>query len=194
MDPARRRSVVDVALQEGVAVSVEGAVARAKVLDRLRLGDAAFRQVTRAAAIGVLLLLSGVMISLVAGSLPALRTFGFGFLTTERVESGHGEIRRAGADLRHARHVVHRHADCGPGGPDDCLLPHRAVSAMAAAADRHRHRAVGRRAEHHLRDLGAFRLCPLPAADAATVSDQHARQRAAGSRRCSPVRPMASAF
>ncbi len=84
MDPARRRSVVDVALQEGVAVSVEGAVARAKVLDRLRLGDAAFRQVTRAAAIGVLLLLSGVMISLVAGSLPALRTFGFGFLTTER--------------------------------------------------------------------------------------------------------------
>ena len=84
MDPARRRSVVDVALQEGVAVSVEGAVARAKVLDRLRLGDAAFRQVTRAAAIGVLLLLSGVIISLVAGSLPALRTFGLGFLTTER--------------------------------------------------------------------------------------------------------------
>jgi len=84
MDPARRRSVVDVALQERVAVSVEGAVARAKVLDRLRLGDAAFRQVTRAAAFGVLLLLSGVMISLVAGSLPALRTFGFGFLVSER--------------------------------------------------------------------------------------------------------------
>ena len=84
MDPARRRSVVDVALQEGVTVSVEGAVARAKVLDRLRLGDAAFRQVTRAAALGVLLLLSGVMISLVAGSLPALRTFGFGFLVSER--------------------------------------------------------------------------------------------------------------
>ena len=76
--------MVDVALQEGMGVSVEGAVARAKVLDRLRLGDAAFRQVTRAAAIGVLLLLSGVMISLVAGSLPALRTFGLGFLTTER--------------------------------------------------------------------------------------------------------------
>jgi phosphate transport system permease protein len=84
MDPARRRSVVDVALQEGVAVSVEGAVARAKVLDRLRLGDAAFRQVTRAAAVGVLLLLSGVIISLVAGSLPAFRTFGFGFLVSER--------------------------------------------------------------------------------------------------------------
>ncbi len=83
MDPARRRSVVDVALQEEGVVSV-AAVARARALDRLRLGDAAFRQVTRAAAIGVLLLLSGVMISLVVGSLPALRTFGLGFLTTER--------------------------------------------------------------------------------------------------------------
>jgi phosphate transport system permease protein len=60
------------------------ATARAKVLDRLRLGDAAFRQVTRAAAIGVLLLLTGVLFSLVVGSLPALRTFGFGFLTGER--------------------------------------------------------------------------------------------------------------
>ncbi|MGA9209045.1 MAG: phosphate ABC transporter permease subunit PstC [Terriglobales bacterium] len=76
--------MVDVALQEGVAVSVEAAVARAKVLDRLRLGDVAFRQMTRAAAVGVLLLLSGVIISLVAGSLPAFRTFGFGFLVSER--------------------------------------------------------------------------------------------------------------
>ena len=83
MDPARRRSVVDVALQEGAVVSIE-ADARARVLDRLRLGDLAFRQVTRAAAFGVLLLLSGVIISLIAGSLPALRTFGFGFLTSER--------------------------------------------------------------------------------------------------------------
>jgi phosphate transport system permease protein len=79
MDPARRRSVVDVALQEG-AIEVG---ARAKVLDRLRLGDAAFRQVTRAAAFGVLLLLSGVIISLIAGSLPAIRTFGLGFLVSE---------------------------------------------------------------------------------------------------------------
>jgi phosphate transport system permease protein len=84
MDPARRRSVVDVALQEAGVVSVEGAAARAKVLDRLRLGDAAFRQMTRAAAVGVLLLLSGVIVSLVAGSLPAFRTFGFGFLVSER--------------------------------------------------------------------------------------------------------------
>ncbi len=34
--------------------------------------------------IGVLLLLSGVIISLIDGSIPALRTFGFGFLVSER--------------------------------------------------------------------------------------------------------------
>ncbi|HZC57103.1 MAG TPA: phosphate ABC transporter permease subunit PstC [Xanthobacteraceae bacterium] len=59
------------------------AVTRAKVLDRLRLGDAAFRQVTRAAAFGVLVLLSAVIISLIGGSIPVIRTFGFGFLISE---------------------------------------------------------------------------------------------------------------
>jgi phosphate transport system permease protein len=75
--------LVDAALDEGAIASVMGD-ARAKVLDRLRLGDVAFRHLTRVAAVGVLLLLSGVIVSLIAGSLPALRTFGFGFLATER--------------------------------------------------------------------------------------------------------------
>jgi phosphate transport system permease protein len=60
------------------------AVTRAKVLNRLRLGDTAFRHLTRAAAVGVLLLLGGVIISLIDGSLPAFRTFGLGFLVSER--------------------------------------------------------------------------------------------------------------
>ena len=75
--------MVDVALQDEAIVTAE-ATARAKVLDRLRLGDTAFRHLTRATAFGVLLLLTGVLVSLVLGSLPALRTFGFGFLTGER--------------------------------------------------------------------------------------------------------------
>jgi phosphate transport system permease protein len=75
--------VVDMALQEGAMVAVEAGT-RARVLDRLRLGDLAFRYITRAAAIGVLLLLSGVIVSLISGSLPALRTFGLGFLTSDR--------------------------------------------------------------------------------------------------------------
>ncbi len=75
--------MVDLALQERATVSAE-ARARIKVLDRLRLGDVAFRQVTRAAAFGVLLLLGAVIASLIQGSLPALRAFGFNFLTTDR--------------------------------------------------------------------------------------------------------------
>jgi phosphate transport system permease protein len=82
MDTARRRSVVDVALQEGAMVSVEAGT-RARVLDRLRVGDVAFRYLTCAAAVCVLLLLSGVIVSLIQGSYLALSTFGLNFLITD---------------------------------------------------------------------------------------------------------------
>jgi phosphate transport system permease protein len=81
MKPARRGTVVDVALQ-GAAIEA-GAVSRARALDRLRLGDAVFHALTRVAAIGVLAILGGVILSLVIGSLPAIRTFGFDFLIDE---------------------------------------------------------------------------------------------------------------
>ena len=74
--------MVDVALQGG-AMSVTEQVDRAKVLQRLRLGDVGFRHLTRAAAITVLVILGGIIISLVYGSLPALSKFGFKFLITE---------------------------------------------------------------------------------------------------------------
>ncbi len=75
--------MVDVALPGRVLISA-GAVARNKALDRLRLGDTVFRHLTRAAAFGVLLLLSGVIVSLIEGSLPTFKTFGLGFLISER--------------------------------------------------------------------------------------------------------------
>jgi phosphate transport system permease protein len=81
MQSARRQPVVDVAFSGQVVMPAE-AVARTKVLDRLRLGDSVFRHLTRIAAIGVLLLLSGVIISLIDGSIPAFKTFGFGFLVS----------------------------------------------------------------------------------------------------------------
>lgn len=56
---------------------------RARVLRRLQLGDAAFRYLTRAAAIAVLAILGGIIVSLVHGSLPALRTFGLSFLVDQ---------------------------------------------------------------------------------------------------------------
>src|SRR6266852_6131001 len=83
MQPARRRSVVDVALQ-GDAVETYAVAARAKALNRLRVADIVFRALTRAAAIGVLIILGGVIISLIDGSVPALRAFGFNFLIEER--------------------------------------------------------------------------------------------------------------
>jgi phosphate transport system permease protein len=83
MQPARRRSVVDVALQ-GDAVETYAVVARAKALNRLRVADVLFRVLTRVAAIGVLVILGGVIISLIDGSLPALRAFGLNFLVEER--------------------------------------------------------------------------------------------------------------
>ena len=82
MTSSRRRRVADVALQSG-AVEVAEKVDRAKVLQRLRVGDIAFRHVTRAAAVTVLVILSGIIFSLVYGSLPALQKFGFNFLIEE---------------------------------------------------------------------------------------------------------------
>jgi phosphate transport system permease protein len=82
METAGRRPVVDVALS-GRAAVVADVPSRAKVIARLRLGDTAFRLLTKGAAIGVLVILGGVMFSLVVGSLPALREFGFEFLTTQ---------------------------------------------------------------------------------------------------------------
>jgi phosphate transport system permease protein len=57
---------------------------RARALDRMRLGDLGFRVLTRTAAIAVLLILGAVILSLISGSLPALRAFGLDFLIEER--------------------------------------------------------------------------------------------------------------
>ncbi len=78
----RRRPVADVALQSG-AISVTEKVDRSKVLQRLRLSDITFRLLTRGAAITVLIILGGIIVSLVHGSWPALHQYGFSFLVDE---------------------------------------------------------------------------------------------------------------
>ncbi|HYG87730.1 MAG TPA: phosphate ABC transporter permease subunit PstC [Azospirillum sp.] len=50
---------------------------------RQRLQDAAFRIATLVFALVVLTLLGGVIVALIEGSVPALREFGFAFITTE---------------------------------------------------------------------------------------------------------------
>ncbi len=74
--------MVDVALQGGAAMATRQ-LDRSKILQRLRLRDLGFRYLTRSAAIAVLIILGGIIVSLVLGSLPALRAFGFPFLYEE---------------------------------------------------------------------------------------------------------------
>ncbi|KZD07615.1 phosphate ABC transporter permease subunit PstC [Oceanibaculum pacificum] len=52
------------------------------ILNKLRGRDAIFHMLTRIAALGVLLTLGGVIVSLIFGAWPALSTFGFDFLFT----------------------------------------------------------------------------------------------------------------
>ena len=155
MQPERRRGVVDVALR-GEVVRAEHSVSRASVLSRLRFTDGLFRYLTHGAALGVLLLLGGVIFALLVGALPALQRVRTELPRRAELEPRHRPVRRAGTDLRHDRHVVHCHADCRSGRLVHCLLPHRAVPALAAAPDRHLDRAAGRNPEHHLRHLGAL--------------------------------------
>jgi phosphate transport system permease protein len=56
---------------------------REHVLRRFQFGDTAFHILTKSCAVAVLLLLGGVILSLIDGSIPALGKFGFGFLTSQ---------------------------------------------------------------------------------------------------------------
>jgi phosphate transport system permease protein len=74
--------VVDMVLP--AQTSALAASTRAQALNRMRLGDLGFRTLTRTAAVAVLLILGAVIVSLISGSLPALRAFGLNFLIEER--------------------------------------------------------------------------------------------------------------
>ncbi|MGC2408746.1 MAG: phosphate ABC transporter permease subunit PstC [Methyloceanibacter sp.] len=56
---------------------------RAQTLRRFRIGDRTFNILTQASAIAVLVILAGVIVSLVHGSLPAWRAFGLDFFTSQ---------------------------------------------------------------------------------------------------------------
>ena len=83
MNSSRRQPVVDVAYPGSGAISVAEKADRAKVLEKLQFSDKSFRLLTRAAAITVLIILSGIIVSLIHGSWPALQKFGFNFLIDE---------------------------------------------------------------------------------------------------------------
>jgi phosphate transport system permease protein len=95
--------VVDVAWQEP-GVGTQDVAERAKVLNRLRIGDIVFHQITKASAIFVLVVLGGVIVSLFLGAMPALQEFGFGFLTAQSwnpLRKSSARSRRSTARLLH---------------------------------------------------------------------------------------------
>ena len=113
-----------------------------EVLDRLRLGDTVFRLLTRAAAIGVLVILGGVIFSLVDGSLPALRAFGFNFLIEERwnpVTEKFGALAPIYGTLVTSFIAM---LIAVPVGLLIAVFLTELCPHVAAAADRHRHRAA----------------------------------------------------
>jgi phosphate transport system permease protein len=75
--------MMDAAVADRDFAPIHDEAKRAKTLRRFRLGDLTFKTITQASAVTVLVLLAGVTIALIHGSLPALRTFGFGFLTSQ---------------------------------------------------------------------------------------------------------------
>ncbi len=75
--------MVDLAVR-GMSVPMDESLARTHVLRRLRRGDAVFHALTRTAAVTVLVILGGVILSLMLGSALSLGHFGWRFLVTER--------------------------------------------------------------------------------------------------------------
>src|ERR1700753_2479634 len=57
---------------------------RAKALRALETRDITFYWITRISAISVLLILGGIILSLIVGAWPAMKEYGFAFLTTQR--------------------------------------------------------------------------------------------------------------
>ncbi len=56
---------------------------RGKAIKSFASSDTFFRRLTQSAALVVLLILGGAILSLIKGSIPAFQAFGFGFFTTE---------------------------------------------------------------------------------------------------------------
>jgi phosphate transport system permease protein len=82
MQELGRHEMADLAIPRSNVAA--GAVAsRLNVLGQLRISDATFRYLTLGAALLVLLILGGVIVALIQGSLSALQAFGFDFLISE---------------------------------------------------------------------------------------------------------------
>jgi phosphate transport system permease protein len=76
-------NLADVVMESGRTMAKSGAEHRSRVLNSFKLRDRSFHWITFVAAILVLMILGAVIVSLVVGSIPAFRAFGFGFLLSQ---------------------------------------------------------------------------------------------------------------
>jgi phosphate transport system permease protein len=65
-------------------IEAAGPYDRARALGAFKFGDVTFYWITRLAAISVLLILGGIIVSLIIGAWPAIREYGLPFLWTQR--------------------------------------------------------------------------------------------------------------
>ena len=167
--------MVDAAWQ-GTDLAAQDVAERARVLNRLRIGDIVFHQLTKSSAILVLVVLGGVILSLFLGALPALQEFGFGFLTTT---SWNPVTEKFGALAPIYGTIItslHRHADRGAVRADDRDVSDRALPDVAASPDRHRDRTPRGHSQHYLRNLGPVRIRAFRAATRAAAGDRCLRK------------------
>jgi phosphate transport system permease protein len=75
--------MMDAAAPSGDVLLVQAVSRRSQMLRRFSRDDAIFRLLTQSSAIAVLVILAGVLLSLLLGSLPAWRAFGIDFLTSQ---------------------------------------------------------------------------------------------------------------
>ena len=158
---------------------------RGRAIRRFAASDNFFRRLTQACALIVLLILGGVIVSLIKGSIPAFQAFGFGFFTTvvwnpvtEKFGAGapmFGTIVTSAIAMAIAVPFRHRHR----------RFSHRAVSAFIAPTDRHRRRALGGNPKHYLRTLGLIHIRAVSPGIRAAVPYRAVRQ---CSRHVFPVR------
>ena len=78
-------------------------------------GDMIFSALVKLAALIVLLLLGGIIVSLIFSSWPSIQKFGFLLPVDQRVGCAERYLRCTGADLRHAGDLIYRPADCRTG-------------------------------------------------------------------------------
>ncbi len=147
------------AVLPGHALPADAVASRARAISRMRLGDILFRALTRTccdrrpASAG-----RRDWCRWSIGALAGPARIRLRVSDLAELESGDREVRRAGADLRHDRHLADRDADRGADRPLDRDVPDRALPDVPAAADRHCDRTARRHPEHHLRHLGPVRV------------------------------------